>query len=976
MQITKKTGNEWVIGVTVPNGILRVRRNGKECWTGNSGRELGNYSADEQPAKGSGEGGQCFIGRQSLKTLYGERDIGHIVEKKQGHLVWSYNFETGLWEYSPIIDWFTRQAAIEDILCIELGGAATYSDTRRYKWTSCIYPTKNHEIYTLNRGKVPACQLTKADMLCTYGPIPSEDQLSLLLGSLLGDASICPDKWQCEHSAHQADYVKWKSFVLSGLLPEFGTGMKKPNKLVPKWRKAIWLQMTAQHVLTELNDICKFGGKYKKVSKAWLDRVTDIGVAVWLLDDGSICNHTGAAARGSLNYTGAVSTMCFDAEELILLKDFLQDKLKAPVTITAAKCLCLSAAACASAVNLIASIIPWALIPKSKELLRTQACELQKFKPPRAINNVCALGTVPAVIKDIRPYIHDRPGITHIPVYDITVKNNHTYVVGGVLVSNSKRLGGLDTNALLSHNATENLKDVMVTKGTKNEDYWNALKMGRPLPAPGVPFVYNKFIALLKAGGANVTRKGDMQLLSSLTDKDIDKMAAGEIRNSDTVDAATLKPKTGGLFDEAITGGTTGSRWAKITLQEPVPNPAMEDPIRRLLGLTGKEFRDVLAGRTKLGEQTGGLAITAALADIGSDLDGKIKYYRNEVMNSRGARRDDAVKCMRYLVNAQKQGIPLTDWMLTKIPVLPPVFRPVSKMGDMLMAADINELYRDVIELNNHLRDGRGVLPDSELADAKENLYDGVQAVMGWGEPTTDEGMSKKLKGAIRTVIGSSPKFGLLQHKVISKTMDLVARGTVAPDPDLDMDSIGIPEDKAWQLYKPFVSRVLVQRGFPPVKVREMLEEKTKEARSVLEQVMRERPVIVNRAPSWHKFNVMAFEPFITDENVIRVSPLVTSGFNMDFDGDAANFHVPVGDKAVKEAWEKMTPSKNLFKTMDLRTPQHMPSKEMLLGLYQMTREPDKKAKPVVFNTEQEAKDAYTHGLIKYNDPIIIKEKS
>ena len=547
---------------------------------------------------------------------------------------------------------------------------------------------------------------------------------------------------------------------------------------------------------------------------------------------------------------------------------------------------------------------------------------------------------------------------------------------GGSEGGQAKRLGGLDTNALLSHNATENLKDVMVTKGTKNEDYWNALKMGRPFPAPGVPFVYNKFIALLKAGGANVTRKGDMQLLTSLTDKDIDKMASGEITNSNTVDSASLKPKAGGLFDESVTGGTTGNRWGKITLQEPVPNPAMEDPIRRLLGLTGKEFRNVLAGRTKLGEETGGKAILSKLAEVGSDMDGKIKFYRNEVMNTRGARRDDAVKCLRYLVNAQKQGLPLTDWMLTKIPVLPPIFRPVSKMGDMLMVADINELYRDVIELNTHIKDGRGLLPESELADAKENLYDGVQAVMGWGEPTTDEGKSKKLKGAIRTVIGEGPKFGLFQHKVISKTMDLVARGTIAPDPDLDMDSIGIPEEKAWQLYKPFVSRVLVQRGFPPVKVREMLDAKSKDARSVLEQVMEERPVIVNRAPGWHKFNIMAFRPFITDENVIRVSPLVTSGFNADFDGDAMNFHVPVGDKAVSEAWEKMTPSKNLFKTMDLRSPQHMPSKEMLLGLYQMTKEPDSKAKPVVFNTEQEAREAYIHGLIKYNDPIIIKEKA
>ena len=459
---------------------------------------------------------------------------------------------------------------------------------------------------------------------------------------------------------------------------------------------------------------------------------------------------------------------------------------------------------------------------------------------------------------------------------------------GGSEGAQAKRMGSLDCNALLSHGACEVLRDIQVIKGSKNENYWNALKLGRPLPEPGVPFIYDKFVALLKAGGANVTRKGDAQLLTSLTDADIDKMAAGEIRNSDTVDSATLKPKVGGLFDEAVTGGTTGRQWGKVTLQDPLPNPAMEEPIRRLLGLTVKDFRAVLAGRQELeGQGTGGRAIMTRLAGLGADLDGKINFYRNEAMNTRGARRDNAIKCMRYLANAKRQGTPLTAWMLTRVPVLPPVFRPVSKMGDMLMSADINDLYRDLIENNNHIKDAQGVLPESELCDARDQLYDSLQAVMGWGEASTEEGRAKKLKGAVKSIFGDQPKHGLWQHNVTSKTMDLVARGTIAPDPDLDMDSIGIPEDKAWQLYKPFVSRVLVQRGFPPVKVREMLDSKSKDARDVLQKVMHDRPVIVNRAPSWHKFNVMAFEPFMTDENVIRVSPLVCSGFNADFNGDS-----------------------------------------------------------------------------------------
>ena len=164
----------------------------------------------------------------------------------------------------------------------------------------------------------------------------------------------------------------------------------------------------------------------------------------------------------------------------------------------------------------------------------------------------------------------------------------------------------------------------------------------------------------------------------------------------------------------------------------------------------------------------------------------------------------------------------------------------------------------------------------------------------------------------------------------------------------------------------------MVQRGFPPVRAREMIDARDAQAREMLDQEMTNRPVQLTRAPAWHKFNIMAFYPRIVDDNVIRVSPLVVSGFNMDFDGDQSNFYVPVSDKAVQEAKDKMLPSSNLFKLTDLRTPSYQPSKEMLVGLYQMTRPPADRP-PVVFRSVAEAKEAYANGLIGYNDPITIK---
>ena len=155
--------------------------------------------------------------------------------------------------------------------------------------------------------------------------------------------------------------------------------------------------------------------------------------------------------------------------------------------------------------------------------------------------------------------------------------------------------------------------------------------------------------------------------------------------------------------------------------------------------------------------------------------------------------------------------------MISKVPVLPPKFRPASKLGDVIMVSDINDLYKEVIENAKNFEELHKDLPDSATTNERLNLYRSVKAAYGLGESITPEGQAKGLKGAIRQVIGSSPKFGMFQRKVISKTVDTVSRNAVTPDPNLDMDQVGIPENSAWEMYKPFVMRALVRRGYPPV---------------------------------------------------------------------------------------------------------------------------------------------------------------
>ena len=535
----------------------------------------------------------------------------------------------------------------------------------------------------------------------------------------------------------------------------------------------------------------------------------------------------------------------------------------------------------------------------------------------------------------------------------------------------AKRMSGFDVNALLAHGATEVLKDSHLVRGTRNEDYWNALRMGRPLPEPTVPFIYDKFINTLKAGGINTVKKGDIISIMPLVNADIEKASNGEIKSSEQVEAKNLEPIPGGLFDPKVTGGINGSHWSHVTLSEPLPNPVMEEAIRRLLGLRVQDYLDVIAGKQAIDGLSGGKGIERALRKI--DVPERISSLKSTVMTARGQKRDDAVKALRFLWGAQKQGINPGDWVIDKVPILPPKFRPVSVVGDMIRAADMNGLYRDLIETNNSIKKLRGQVGEQDLADEKIQLYQAVQAAFGVGDPITPEGESKRWHGAIRQVIGSSPKFGMFQSKMLSKTVDVVGRGVVTPDPNLDMDQLGIPEDKAWELYRPFVQRRLVRRGFPPVKAAQMVEKRSKEAEDELQREMEDRPVIMDRAPTWHKFNLLAFHPHVVKENVLRVSPLITAGLNMDFDGDQANFHVPVTTKAVEEAKEKMLPSKNLFRITDLKSVMHAPGKEMVMGLYQLTRDPAAK-KAVVFKNARDAKRAYEQGLIGANDPVTIQE--
>ena len=554
---------------------------------------------------------------------------------------------------------------------------------------------------------------------------------------------------------------------------------------------------------------------------------------------------------------------------------------------------------------------------------------------------------------------------------DGSYSSDETPVKGGE--HGSKRVSMLNVNALLSHGAVNVLRDATSIRGQKEDNYRQAFLQGYTPPKPKVPMVYEKFIADLKSAGINIVPDGGSRLqIMAMTEKDVDEMAGNrEIKSGETVNLDdALRPVKGGLFDEAATGGHNSNTWSFIRLPAPYLNPVMEEPTRKILGLTQKRLEDVIAGREKLNEKTGPEAIQQALADL--DLDREIRRAQSAIEGSRKTARDEAIKKIGYLTSAKRLGIHPKDWVTSKVPVLPTKFRPISVMSDskVPLVADANYLYKELItakDVHNQLKEQVGDAGDERLA-----IYNAFKAVVGLTDPIHPKLAEKNVKGVLKHIFGSSPKFGTVQRKLIGSTVDNVGRAVIIPDADMDMDSIGLPEEKAWKVFAPAVRRLMRKDGLSLSDAAKQTKEQTALAKKYLNDALNKSTVIVDRAPVLHRFGIMAFRPRLVTGDSLKFSPLVVSGFGADFDGDAVQYHMPLDDQAQKEALERMLPSRNLISPNDFKTPVHMPSKEFAGGLYFATSQKPSKKKIKVFDTIDDARKAFQRGQVPLDATIRI----
>lgn len=454
----------------------------------------------------------------------------------------------------------------------------------------------------------------------------------------------------------------------------------------------------------------------------------------------------------------------------------------------------------------------------------------------------------------------------------------------------AKHLGDMEIQSLMAHGADQVLKDLKVIKGQKNDEFWRQLKLGQTPTQPGTPMVYQKFKSLIRAAGINLHEDRHKDNVFAMTNAQAEELTGNrEIKNASTYGAKNLRPIPGGLFDPEATGSMgRGDRWGFIKLPKPMPNPIMAEPIRRILGMKQKEFDALIGGESEVEGLTGSDAVSHMLGKV--DMQSLKARTLDQIKHGVKSKRDDAVKLFRYVDAMEKHGVKPDDFMMNRVPVLPPMYRPITRQSDMTMVADPNYLYKSMLESIEDYKDSDG-MPKEDRAEAWGEVWKSYKTLVGTTDPDQEQLQQKNVGGILKQIFGKgSPKFGFVQRRVIGTNIDVSGLGVVTPNPSLKLNQIGMPEKLAWNLYGDFTVREMVQKGYPATEAVKGVENHSPAAYQALKSVIKKRPVLVNRAPTLHKFSNMAFDPVLTKGKTIQVSPSVVGPFGMDFDGNCVDF--------------------------------------------------------------------------------------
>jgi len=346
---------------------------------------------------------------------------------------------------------------------------------------------------------------------------------------------------------------------------------------------------------------------------------------------------------------------------------------------------------------------------------------------------------------------------------------------------------------------------------------------------------------------------------------------------------------------------------------------------------------------------------------------------REEITKTTGQRHMKATRKLRLVENMRKAGLN-PSWMVIKIlPVLPPDLRPMVQLsGGRFATSDLNDLYRRVINRNNRLKKLIELgAPEIILRNEKRMLQESVDALID-SQRVKSTRASKELRSLSDMLRGKQGRF---RQNLLGKRVDYSGRSVIVVGPELSLNQTGIPKEMALEMFKPFVLKEIIARGYAPnVKsAKHFLERRTGEVWDILEEITKEHPVLLNRAPTLHRLGIQAFYPILIEGDAIRIHPCICAGFNADFDGDQMAVHLPLSAKAKEEAAELMMSAKNLLRPAD-GSPITLPNKEMALGIYYLTS-PDPTLSPpeTIFESEQEVLLALGGDKVSIRQPISVR---
>jgi len=319
------------------------------------------------------------------------------------------------------------------------------------------------------------------------------------------------------------------------------------------------------------------------------------------------------------------------------------------------------------------------------------------------------------------------------------------------------------------------------------------------------------------------------------------------------------------------------------------------------------------------------------------------KELWHEVRNTKSKQRKKKATKRLRVVESLRKSANRPEWMiLTILPVIPPDLRPMVQLdGGRFATSDLNDLYRRVINRNNRLKRLLELgAPDVIVRNEKRMLQEAVDSLIDNSQ--RGKALSRRGRRELKSLSDMlKGKKGRFRRNLLGKRVDYSGRSVIVIGPRLKLHQCGLPKTMALELYRPFViSRLVNQNYASNVKgAKRIIEREKPEVWEALEEVIKDRPVLLNRAPTLHRLGIQAFEPQLVEGKAIQIHPLVCSAFNADFDGDQMAVHVPLSDKAVQEARELMLSTRNLLKPADGQ-PVIAPSKDMVLGVYYMTMDP------------------------------------